>query len=71
MTPAPPSVPYLGPECSLTPSLPSLPPLINCLRRCGFWIFSFFCGAGLTALPFDMIMVFVFRPVKLDAQVGG
>ena len=24
---------------------------------CGFWIFSFFCGAGLTALPFDMIMV--------------
>ena len=29
---------------------------------CGFWIFSFFCGAGLTSLPFDMIMVvFLFR----------
>ena len=35
---------------------------------CGFWIFSFFCGAGLTSLPFDMIMVFVYRPMKMDPE---
>ena len=35
---------------------------------CGFWIFSVFCGAGLAALPFDMIMVFVFRPFKLAPE---
>lgn len=34
----------------------------------GFWIFSFFAGAGLTALPMDLICAFVWRPKTLSAD---
>ena len=34
----------------------------------GFWIFSFFAGAGLTALPMDLICAFVWRPQTLSAD---
>jgi LMBR1 domain-containing protein 1 len=32
----------------------------------GFWIFSFFAGAGLTALPLDLVLAFVWRPHRLS-----
>lgn len=32
----------------------------------GFWIFSFFAGAGLTALPLDLILAFAWRPQRLS-----
>jgi hypothetical protein len=31
----------------------------------GFWIFAFFAGAGLTALPLDLILAFIWRPHTL------
>ena len=35
---------------------------------CGFWIFSIFVGAGLAALPFDLITSFIWRPYRLSAE---
>ena len=32
----------------------------------GFWIFSFFAGAGLTAMPLDLICAFIWRPQVLS-----
>lgn len=32
----------------------------------GFWIFAFFAGAGLTALPLDLVLAFAWRPQRLS-----
>ena len=34
----------------------------------GFWVFSFFVGAGLAALPMDLILAFIWRPHSLSAD---
>ena len=31
----------------------------------GWWLFAVFVGVGLTALPFDLICSFIYRPVSL------
>ena len=34
----------------------------------GFWVFSFFAGAGLAALPMDLILAYIWRPHTLSAD---
>ena len=39
--------------------------VIALLGWIGWWSFAIFAGVGLTALPFDLIVSFIYRPIKL------